>query len=86
MENQRVVPTEKAQKVYENYELNFFMESSAKTGMNVQEIFIEAAKVLYKEYLEYNLNKKKNKDKDKDLTKKLSDKPIQKDANKKGCC
>ena len=29
------------------------MESSAKTGFNAQKIFIEAAKILYKDYLKY---------------------------------
>ena len=38
------------------------MESSAKTGMNVQNIFIHAAKILYKDFMSYKENKKKNKD------------------------
>ena len=29
------------------------METSAKTGFNAREIFIEAARVLYKEYNQY---------------------------------
>lgn len=33
-----------------------FMETSAKTGFNAQEMFIEAAKVLYTDYLKYNKN------------------------------
>ena len=45
----------------EQYELDFFMESSAKTGLNVQEIFIQAAKVLYKDFLSYSKDKKKKK-------------------------
>ena len=32
------------------------METSAKTGFNAQEMFIEAAKVLYTDYLKYNKN------------------------------
>ena len=39
------------------------METSAKNGTNVQEIFIEASKILYKEFLNYELtenNKNKN--------------------------
>lgn len=32
------------------------METSAKTGFNAQEMFIEAAKVLYTDYIKYNKN------------------------------
>ena len=35
------------------------METSAKTGMNAEEIFIEAARVLCKDYNEYKKEKKK---------------------------
>ena len=38
----------------EEYEFDLFMESSAKTGFNAKEIFIEAAKLLYKDYLKYS--------------------------------
>ena len=33
------------------------METSAKTGINTQKIFVEAAKILYKDYIEYKNNK-----------------------------
>lgn len=33
---------------------NFFMECSAKNGVNSQDIFIEAAKILYDDYIKYN--------------------------------
>ena len=55
LEEERAVTTEEARKFVEQYELDFFMESSAKTGLNVQEIFIQAAKVLYKDFLSFNL-------------------------------
>ena len=58
------------------------MESSAKTGLNVQEIFIQAAKVLYKDFLSYSKEKKKKKDKDTN-TKLLNNDSEQ---TKKGCC
>ena len=55
--------TERAQQFVDNYDLDYFQESSAKTGMNVEEIFVQAAKLLYKDYLDYhnNDNKKKKK-------------------------
>ena len=38
----------------EEYQFDMFMESSAKTGFNSKEIFIEAAKLLYIDYLKYS--------------------------------
>ena len=49
----RKVSAEEAKKFKEDYMLNLYMETSAKTGFNAKEIFIEAAKVLYKEYNKY---------------------------------
>ena len=46
------------EKFKEEYELDLFMETSAKTGYNAQELFIEAAKILYKDYNEYKKSKK----------------------------
>ena len=33
------------------------METSAKTGINTQKIFVEAAKILYNDYIQYKNNK-----------------------------
>ena len=44
------MPKEKAMKYKDDFEFNLFMETSAKTGYNTEELFIEAAKLLYKEY------------------------------------
>ena len=82
LEEYRIIKTEQAKQYSEEYGLDFFIESSAKTGMNVQEIFIQAAKLLYKDFLEYNLDKKK-KEKEKKKPKKLSEKL---DIKKKGGC
>ena len=58
------------------------METSAKTGFNAEKIFIQAAKLLYKEYKDLQ---KKDDTKEKPNNKKLDDinKIIKK---KKGCC
>ena len=53
LEDTRVVSTEEAKKYQNDYELNLYMETSAKTGFNAKEIFVEAAKVLYNEYNQY---------------------------------
>ena len=49
----RQVTTDEAKKFQTDFELNLYMETSAKTGFNAKEIFIEAARVLYKEYNQY---------------------------------
>ena len=54
MEESREVPKERAVKYKDDFELNLFMETSAKTGYNTQELFVEAALLLYKEYVVLN--------------------------------
>ena len=49
----RKVTEEEAIKFKDDYMLNLYMETSAKTGFNAREIFIEAARVLIKEYNQY---------------------------------
>jgi DNA-directed RNA polymerase alpha subunit len=55
------------------------METSAKTGMNAQEIFVEAAKLLYKDFTKF----KKIKAKKQGEELKANDK---KEKKKKKCC
>ena len=52
LEESRLVTKEQGIKFKEENNFHFFTEASAKSGTNVQEIFIEAAKVLYQDYLE----------------------------------
>ena len=54
---------ETAQKFKDNYDIDLFMETSAKTGFNTQELFVEAAKILYKDYHNFRPNKKKKEEK-----------------------
>ena len=61
------------------------METSAKTGINVQDIFIQAAKILYKDYLTYYEEKKK-KAKKEDSTKLIKKTNLDQKDQKKGCC
>ena len=49
----RKVTQEEARKFKDDYMLNLYMETSAKTVFNAKEIFIEAAKTLCKEYNKY---------------------------------
>ena len=59
LEESRLVPKEKALQIKKDFDLDLFMETSAKTGFNAQEIFIQAAKVLYDNYNLYKQNQKK---------------------------
>ena len=59
LEDKRVVMKETAENFKNEYDLDFFMETSAKTGMNDQELFVEVAKLLYKDYKKYKGAKKK---------------------------
>ena len=46
-------PIKEGKKFSEENELLFFQEASAKSGINAKEIFHEAAKILYKEYMDF---------------------------------
>ena len=48
----REVPKEKAEQFVKDNELKLFLESSAKTGLNINRLFAEAANFLYEEYLQ----------------------------------
>ncbi len=53
LENERKITTEQAKEFSKQHEFHFFLETSAKTGLNAQNVFIQAAKELYKSHLEY---------------------------------
>jgi len=86
LEDQRKITKEEGEKYKEEQNLDLFMETSAKTGYNAKNVLVEAAKILYKDYL--NLEKKSGENKDKkDDNKIMKQKLINKDKKiKKGCC
>lgn len=47
------MPKELAEQFVKDNHLNYFIETSAKTGFNASTVFIEAAKTLYQEHLRY---------------------------------
>ena len=55
LENERKVNREQGEEYSNQNNFALFMESSAKTGFNTQKIFIEAARILYNNYLKYKL-------------------------------
>jgi len=57
LDKERKISKEEAEKFYKEMNFDYFAESSAKTGMNVNDIFIRASKLLYIEqnrYLNHN--------------------------------
>ena len=76
LEECRLINREQALQLQKDFDIDFFMETSSKTGMNIQELFVEAAILLYKEYGKY---KKKPKKEGKQLKPELI-------KNGKGCC
>ena len=84
LENDRVVSKEEAFKFKEEKKLDLFLETSAKTGNNVRNAMVEAAKVLYKDHLKAKENYGKNGDTDDGRGDKLLRKKPKKDGKK--CC
>ena len=74
---ERLITKQKAENFKNEYELDYFMETSAKTGINTKELFVEVAKLLFKDYCKYKVKKKEGEK----LSTKKDDKP-----SKKKCC
>jgi small GTP-binding protein len=53
LENERVVSKEMVENFSKNNNIQFFFETSAKTGFNAQNVFIEASKLLYEQHLQH---------------------------------
>jgi len=64
--------------------MNYFIESSAKTGFNAEKIFVQAAKLLYTEFKEIAKTQQENKIINKKLENINNINNIVK--NKKKCC
>ena len=88
LEEQREVQLDEAKHFQEENDIHYFSESSAKTGLNAQQVFIEAAKLLLKEHLKYMKNPGPAKPKiDVPKPVKLDDKKKDNSQKKKkGCC
>ena len=56
LENERVISKEEGEKFKEEKKLDKFIETSAKTGENARGALLEAAKMLYKDYLKAKQN------------------------------
>ena len=60
LEEDRKINKEEGEKYKEDQHLDLFMETSAKTGHNARNVLVEAAKILYKDYLRFDENTKKD--------------------------
>ena len=56
LEEERVIKREQGEEYSKENKFNIFMEASAKSGFNAQQIFVEAARILYEDYLKYKRN------------------------------
>ena len=84
LEEDRKIKKEEGEKYKEDQHLDLFMETSAKTGHNARNVLVEAAKILYKDYLKFDENNKKD---DPNSSPGGGKKLIVKDKKeKKGCC
>lgn len=86
LENERKITSEEGKKCQKDLDFYCFYETSAKTGINSQEIFIKAVKLLYINYKKYNSNSgviDKNKT---SSNKKLGKEFLDKEKKKKKCC
>ena len=54
-----MITKEEAEKYKSDLELDLFKETSAKTGFNTEELFVQAAKLLYTDYSKYKIVKTK---------------------------
>ena len=87
LENERVISKEEGERFKEEKKLDKFIETSAKTGENAKCVLLEAAKLLYKDYLKAKQNIASGGDQDNNNQQ--GDKLVRKNQEnkqKKGCC
>ena len=83
LEEDRKIKKEEGEKYKEDQHLDLFMETSAKTGHNARNVLVEAAKILYQDYLKFDEKTKKDDPNPNNPGKKLI---IKDKKEKKGCC
>ena len=94
LENKRVINKELAQDFVEKNNAKLFLETSAKTGFNAQNVFIEATKLLYEQHLQYKdrisrpdtLGNVVGDEVNKNIAMETNDEEEGNKSRKKGCC
>jgi len=88
LEKEREITTEQGENYSKQNKIDFFMEASAKTGVNTQNIFLKAAEILFDNYNKYHNDKKENgnegNDNKEEKKRILMEAP--KNSTKGGCC
>ena len=85
--NERTVSKDEAKRYKEENQILYFEETSAKTGFNSKEVFIESARILYEEHKRYKMRASGAKFNDNDSEAKNSTKLKKVEQNRKsGCC
>ena len=85
LEKERKVSYEEGERLKNKHNIDYFIETSAKTGNNAKNVLIEAAKILYKEYILIKGKNDKNIKEEENESKKL-DKNTSNRQKKKKCC
>ena len=89
LEESRKVPKEEAEKFKNENKIDKFFETSAKTGFNAKNLLIEAAKILYTDYLRYKESSRSamsEKEKTPEPIGKLEKDKGNEDVKKENCC
>ena len=86
LENDRKITKEDGEKLKQLNKLDYFMEDSAKSVVNAQNIFVQAAKMLYEDYLRYKGDDDTIQTEDSIKTMELANKKKEKDKKKNGGC
>ena len=80
---EREVDSDKGKQFIDENNIDYFNETSAKSGLNVKEVFMKAAELLYKEYLKYRERANSTEKKDIPTPVKVNN---DKGKRKSGCC
>ena len=86
LENERVISKEDGEKFKEEKKLDRFIETSAKTGENARSALLEAAKLLYKDYLKAKQNLTNGEQQNDDNKGDKLQRKKENNTGKKGCC
>ena len=85
LEEEREIKFNEAEKFAKENGFDYVKETSAKNGLNTKEVFIQAAKILYMEFIKYKNIKDDDNDNKKEIPKKI-DINKQPKRNNGGCC